>query len=150
MLDPLIGSTTIPLLERVALFGEARQQVLAGNIANIDTPGYRMRDLPVEEFQEALRTALAQRRAQPAALGGSLAELATLQKPARTMRELFPKELFRAADNPPQSLTFHDAAHRDIETEVARLTKNFLMQNVAVELMAAQFNQLQAVISERA
>ena len=44
-------NTTIPLLQEVASFAEARHHVLAGNIANVDTPGYRVRDLSPETFR---------------------------------------------------------------------------------------------------
>ena len=37
------------------VFAQARHQVLAGNIANLDTPGYRVRDLSVENFQQRLK-----------------------------------------------------------------------------------------------
>ena len=33
-------------------FTEARHSVLAGNVANLDTPGYKTRDLSVETFQK--------------------------------------------------------------------------------------------------
>ena len=50
-LGALFQSTTIPALEQVVNFTEARHNVLAGNIANVDTPGYKARDLSVEDFQ---------------------------------------------------------------------------------------------------
>ena len=46
------------LLEKIAAFGERRNTVLAGNVANIDTPNYRRQDLPVEDFERALREAI--------------------------------------------------------------------------------------------
>ena len=45
MYEKIFGSTSIPILEQVVNFAEARHHVLAGNIANLDTPGYRVRDL---------------------------------------------------------------------------------------------------------
>ncbi|MDF1745212.1 MAG: flagellar basal body protein [Gimesia sp.] len=58
MLDQILNSQSLPLLEKMAAFAERRQEVLAGNIANIDTPEYKMRDLPVNDFQVALREAI--------------------------------------------------------------------------------------------
>jgi flagellar basal-body rod protein FlgB len=55
MLGSMTDSTTVGLLEKLAIFGERRQEILAGNVANIDTPGYKPRDLPVSEFQQALK-----------------------------------------------------------------------------------------------
>ena len=42
----------MPVLEQVVNFTEARHGVLAGNIANLDTPGYKTRDLSPALFQE--------------------------------------------------------------------------------------------------
>jgi len=58
MLEQMLNSKSLPLLEKMAAFAERRQEVLAGNIANIDTPAYKMRDLPVKDFQQALRDAV--------------------------------------------------------------------------------------------
>lgn len=43
-MDPMRG-TTADLAERRLAWLEARQRVLAGNVAQADTPGYRPRDL---------------------------------------------------------------------------------------------------------
>ncbi len=45
---PSFGPTAIGALERAMRFHMAREAVLAGNIANADTPGYRRRDLSFE------------------------------------------------------------------------------------------------------
>ena len=43
-LDGILSTTTIPVLERVIGFAQHRHEILAGNIATFDTPGYRTRD----------------------------------------------------------------------------------------------------------
>ncbi len=145
MLQPIFDSTTIPLLEKVTIFGERRQQVLAGNIANIDTPDYKTRDLPVEAFQKALEMAVAKRR-QPKSLG---AQSLSARADAGSLDELFPEHLFRATESPAQNVTFQDANNRSIEHQIMKMTKNSLMQNFAIELINAQMDMLQAAISER-
>ena len=55
MLPGLFDSTNIPILQEVISFAENRHHVLAGNVANVDTPGYRVRDLSVETFQKRLK-----------------------------------------------------------------------------------------------
>ena len=141
MLQPLFDNSTLPLLEKMAVFGERRQQVLAGNIANIDTPNYKVRDLPVAEFERALQQAVA-RRTQPASLGH-----APLSSSAPA--DEFPSDLFRAVESPTTSITFQDGANRNIEQELMEMTKNSMRQTYAIELMTAQMNLLQAVIAER-
>ena len=49
MYQSIFGSTSIPVLEQTVHFTQARHNVLAGNIANLDTPGYQVRDLSVED-----------------------------------------------------------------------------------------------------
>ena len=61
MYEGLFQSTTIPVLEQVVNFSQARHTVLAGNIANMDTPGYRARDLSVETGSRVLLDAVAER-----------------------------------------------------------------------------------------
>src|SRR4029078_9760869 len=58
MLSSLFQSSSLPLLENVGSFTEARHGVLAGNIANLDTPGYKTRDLSPQQFQERLKEAI--------------------------------------------------------------------------------------------
>ena len=65
MLSSMFQSSTIPVLEQVVNFTEARHGVLAGNIANLDTPGYKTRDLSPALFQERLKEAI-ETRHQPA------------------------------------------------------------------------------------
>src|SRR5690349_14470935 len=61
MMSSMFDASTLPLLEQVVNFTEARHGVLAGNIANLDTPGYRTRDLSSEEFQGRLEKAIEER-----------------------------------------------------------------------------------------
>jgi len=148
MMDRLFDSSTIQLLAKVAAFAERRHEVLSGNIANISTPDYRTRDLPVSEFKAALAEAVARRQA-PAA-GGPAAWSFTAGSDKGSIPELFPPQLLQAVEGAPRTLTFQDGNNRSIEQEVMEITKNSIMQSVAIELMDAQLNRLQAVISERA
>jgi len=148
MFDRLFDSSTVPLLAKVAAFTERRHEVLTGNVANISTPDYRTRDLPVAEFQAALTEAVARRKVENAPSQASWSFRA--QSGTDPGAELFPQTLFRAAQGPARTLTFQDGNNRSIEQEVMEITKNSMMQGVAIELMNAQLSRLQAVISERA
>lgn len=141
---PLFRSSTIPLLTKIAEFGERRQEVLAGNIANIDTPDYKTRDLPVAKFQEALKAAVSSRTHQ-----ASLSPTSLSIQPTQTPPDLFSPDLLRAREAPANNITFQDGGNRSIEHEMMQISQNAMLQNLAVELMVAQFNMLQTVISER-
>lgn len=142
MLQNVLNTTTTPLLAKTAEFAERRHGVLVENIAHINTPGYKVRDLPVDAFEQAIGTAVTlQRTCSP----GYAGELST----AEQIEQLFTPELKQAQESAGSRLTFQDAGNRSVEREVMEMTKNVMLQNLAVQLMTAQMNQLQAVISER-
>ena len=157
MMDALFQSTTIPLLEQVAVFTERRQDVLAGNMANINTDDYRMRDLDVKKFQAVLKEAIQQRHQPPRPQHGyTVPPFASPGfSPGMTpdtqpsIAELFTPELFEAVEAPPINLTFQDGNNRSIEAEVMEMTKNAMLQSYAIEFINAQMALLQHVISER-
>lgn len=138
---------TSSLLEKVAVFAQKRQEVLAGNIANISTPGYRTRDLPVQDFQEALKKAVELQQPRPQSLAD---QLFPDLLPERSSQDVLTPDLFNASERKPGDLTFQDSANRSIETEVMEMTRNSITQAAAVELLTAQFRLTEAVISGRA
>ena len=69
MLDRLFARGSLSTLEGMLTYASARQQLIAANIANVDTVGYRTRDLGEPDFREALDRSL---RARPAADAGPL------------------------------------------------------------------------------
>jgi flagellar basal-body rod protein FlgB len=136
MVPNLFGSTSIPALSEVLNFAQARHTVLAGNIANVNTPGYRLRDLSPTAFQQKLKEALAesQRANQPLSPG-------ITQGPRDdTLREVRPSL---------ENLIYHDDTNIDLEKQVAELTKNHFLHNFALTVMTDQFQLLQTAISER-
>lgn len=147
MPQSLINNSTISLLQKAAVFGERRHEILAGNIANVSTPDYQMRDLPVAEFQQALKDAVQQIQAPPETGRGTSSGQVDQTPP--TLDELFPHKLFEAVKSPKDNLTFHDANNRSIEHQTMSLTKNSMMQNYLLELLRFQMTSLQTVISER-
>jgi flagellar basal-body rod protein FlgB len=136
MLSNLFNSTTIPALGEVLNFAQARHTVLAGNVANVNTPGYRLRDLSPTEFQQRLKEALArsQQFAQPLSPGLASTE------PGDPLRQV------RAS---LENLVYHDDTNIDLEKQVAEMTKNHLLHNFALTVMTDQFQLLQTAISER-
>jgi flagellar basal-body rod protein FlgB len=137
MLQGLFDATTIPVLEQVINFAQTRHSILAGNVANIDTPGYRMRDLSPEMFQDRLKSAIRQRDEMHAAM--------PYTSPGQ------------AADNPISTvgttitdMLHHDESNGSLEDQVTAIAKNELQHNTAMAIMISQFQLLTAAISERA
>lgn len=140
MLNSLLDSTNVPLLEQLAQFSERRHEVLAGNVANIDTPNYRRKDLPVTEFNDALRKAVLERRH----VGVSRYSPAPPEP-----RSYFDDSLHVARTADPSNALFQDGAERSVEADMLAMSKNVMMQNFAVELMTNQLNLLASVIREQ-
>lgn len=136
MMDSLFNSTAIPVTEQLASFAQARHQVLAGNLANIDTPGYKTRDLSAPLFQQKLKQALAERD-KPSMSNGDGPIHRQLNSLDQVRREL-------------SHILFHDDSNVGVEQQVTEIAKNQLQHNVAMTIMSNQFRLLQSAISERA
>ncbi len=136
MFDALLQQTTLPILEQVVNFGQARHTILAGNIANMDTPGYQARDLSVGDFQGRLKKAIQSRQQRAAALSpGDIAALA-------------PDNLTEVARE-SQPILYHDGSNDGVEHQVTEMVKNQMQHNLALSIMGSQFRLLQTAISER-
>ncbi len=136
MLTSLVQNTAIPVLEQVVNFAQARQNVLAGNIANIDTPGYRMRDLSTDQFQARLKSAIHQRDQMQSTVYVS---------PGHTRDNPVSEVGTSLAD-----MLHHDDTNGNLEQQITAVAKNELQHNLAISIMASQFRLLGAAVSERA
>ncbi len=135
MLSSAIQSSPIPILDQVVQFAEARHNVLAGNMANIDTPGYVTRDLSPEAFQTRLRKAIQNRDEQHVPVSGS---------------SLFSSDPFAGAGTSLDGILYHDKNNRSLEHQVSAIADNELQHNLALSLLTKQFSLLETAISERA
>ena len=136
MFGNIFNSTTIPVLEQVVNFAQARHTVLAGNIANMDTPGYKTRDLSVEDFQARLKKAI---------------EISHHPKRTPAPGEPVPRrEAARAqGSKTPTSILRHDENDVGVEQQVTEMVKNQIRHNMALAIMTNQFRLLQTAISGR-
>lgn len=114
-----------------------RQQLLASNVANIDTPNYQPRDL---RFEGALRDALADDSAQPPGFD-------------RTDARHLPGTLASTPPDPqvierPDVTNTLDGNGVDLDREMGRLTDNSLRFNAALESGRRRFQIMNFVIAE--
>ncbi|MCO6047362.1 flagellar basal body rod protein FlgB [Aeoliella sp. ICT_H6.2] len=141
MFPSMLNHTTLPVLEQAVAFTESRHGVLAGNIANIDTPGYKTRDLSPDLFQDSLRRAIEQRDKRPAT------EISPgVLTPREESRRL---DDFAAVKDSMKHILYHDESDVSLESQVTELAKNQNMHNMAVSLMTQQIRLLEVAISER-
>ncbi len=139
MIANLFDSTTIPVLQEVVNFSQARHVVLAGNIANMDTPGYKVRDLSVEDFQSRLQQAIEMRH-----------------EPTSSSQGISPGEIGLRGSEPlaevaknAKTILHHDQNNVGIEHQVTEMVKNQMQHNMALSIMVQQFHLLQTAISEK-
>lgn len=130
----IFRQTTLPALEQSASFAQRRHAVLAGNMANIDTPGYRARDLSTEDFQNALADAINEiNHPSPGnSQDDAVDQIDPMQGPRRAM----------------ENLLYHDGSEINLERQVTEIAKNQNLHNTAIALMRSQFATLRVAISE--
>ena len=115
----------IEALRQASAFAVRRHDVLAENVANADTPGFRASDVA---FSHEL--SLAQLvRSRPDAAHGPEMDLRVVSAP-----------------DGPQKLDGNDV---DIDKQMARLGQNAIYHNVVVHLLNARFNALKSAIHGR-
>lgn len=139
MMPSMFNSSTLPVLEQVVNFSQARHGVLAGNIANLDTPGYKTRDLSPELFQQNLKQAI-ERRHSPSP---------GMQVGSAGAGDTGSYDSFAEVKDSLKSILRHDEADVSLEHQISEISKNHAQHNLAVNLMSAQFRLLKAAISER-
>jgi flagellar basal-body rod protein FlgB len=117
-------------------FAQARHTVLLGNLANVNTPGYKTRDLSVEVFQERLKESLAASgpKQDPHSPGFATGDA---DDPLRRVRDSL------------TNILYHDETNMDLEKITAEVNKNQFLHNFALTVMTDQFQLLQSAISER-
>ena len=133
----LFEGTTVPVLEQVVNFDEARQAILAGNIANYDTPLYQARDMDVGTFKKKLALAIERKNRPPGPFGPEY----PLKKGSRSaFGEDWPVD---------QPILYHDLNNVGMEFQVTEMAKNNMEFNTALSIMRHQMTLLLSAISER-
>ena len=129
-IERLLNQGNAPLLERTLQFTAARHRLIAENVVNLDTPGYRQKDLSVEKFQEMLRTRVEERNhAAPGSMGF--------------------EDVQGELEHPQNGILFHDGNNRSVEQLMSDQAKNALMHNMVVELLRKQYEQLSMALRDR-
>lgn len=125
-INRLVNDGATGTLERLMSFTSRRQDLIAANIANVDTPGYVQSDLSMSAFQSNLKRRLS---------AGRRGEVAT-DEPVKVERL-------------GRGILFHDRSARSIEQLTTDQAKNALIHNVAAELLRKQYATIDLAIRER-
>ena len=122
-MDILFGKT-IDMLSAILDFRSERNKVIASNIANIDTPGYKTKDLI---FKKQLEDIVSNGR-----------EIPMSKTDKNHLSELSEKKFEVINTERPVKL----------DNEMEKLAENTLMYNLTVELLARKFKELDSVLRE--
>ena len=128
-------------MEKLQAFTQLRHAVIAENVANIDTPGYKARHLDPKAFQRALAKAREER-------GGDnrkpfIVRSGQVDMTANGHLRVFPQT------RPIQNILFHDGTTAGIEREMANLAENAMTHELAVELLKGRFDELAKAVRGR-
>jgi flagellar basal-body rod protein FlgB len=128
-LDRMLNQGSAPLLEQWLQFTEARERLLADDVANVSTPNYKQKDLSLAQFQSMLRDRMEERDSSP---------------PGTVSFEDISVDVQH-----PNSLMFHDGNNRSMEQLMTDQAKNALMHQLAVELLKQQYSTMEMALRER-
>jgi len=114
-----------PAVEELLSWTSKRQQALAGNVANMDTPGYRAQDYSFEQ------------------------ELATIDLSTTTANHIAPlKDEAHARLHAVNSKVKPNGNNVDLEREMTEITKNGLQYMTLVQYLNQKIRTLRAAINE--
>ena len=142
LIESIGNSGSLPVLEKLAAFTEARHKVLLTNVANLGTPGYRPRDVDLDGFQRAMAEAIDRREHVNAQVDIRSGD--TWRVNARGAMEV------GSAEVGPQNVLFHDGTNASVEQQMNELAKNALLHQTAIELMRQRFGLIKRAIQGRA
>lgn len=143
-INDVLNSGALPSLELSMRFAAQRQQVIAHNVANLETPDFRPVDVSVNGFRKALSAAVEVRRKSG---GGDSAPL-----PWRDTRDIKLRpdgSLVLEPGTPSPGVLFHDRNNRDLEKTMQDMVENVSAFRVASDFFRTRMDILRTAISQR-
>lgn len=122
-------------------FNEAKLKVISENIANVNTPGYRAKQLDTPAFQRSLREALDRRGSDP-------------NKPfvVKSGRQVSTDPSGRLhvtpTERPVENILFHDGTNISMEREMADLAKTGMSHRIIATMLKNRYEGLTRVIRD--
>ena len=123
------------VLEKALDASWLRNEVIAHNIANADTPGYKKYRV---EFEEELKSAL-----EASTLKGKRTRPKHLDIGASSIDEVRPRVVRTDGTQMRE-----DGNNVDMDEEMTSLAKNAIMYNALVQKISGEFRKLKTVINE--
>lgn len=126
MIDPIFQADNYQMARKLLDASALRQEAVAANIANADTPGYRRVDVAAD-FAEQLKTRMAE---------GNFGRTGSSLKPT-------------LADDPHARSVRPDGNTVDIENELLVMNKNSVEYQYLSEVVTSNIKQLKMAITGR-
>ncbi len=137
MFDRIFNSPSLSTIKQAMDVAALRNEVMADNIANVDTPKFKRREVIFEENIKKV-----------------------LQKTTKSgiLKTNDPRHLQMKEDNPvivPEIRTMEDLSYRndennvDIDVETAKLAKNKIIYDANAQSMSSEFKLLRMAITGR-
>ena len=133
----------VPALINTLAFTEARHRMLAENIANWQTPGYKAKDLDVPAFQAALREALDEK-------GRDAGKPFVVRNTPQFGTESDGRLRVSPTDAPPGNVLFHDGTNASIDRMMTDLADNAMVHQAATQLLKGYFDAVRKAIRGQA
>ncbi|WP_227935804.1 flagellar basal body rod protein FlgB [Alkalihalobacillus deserti] len=126
----LFGSSNIKAIERGLQGAQLRQKAISNNIANIDTPNYKAKQV---SFKHTLTDAMNESKLTANRTNSQHVEFRTINRSP-------------IVETNRTTMYNHNQNNVDIDLEMAELAKNQIYYNALIERINGSFNSLQTVI----
>jgi len=137
--DGIFGRDSMALLERVTAFTENRHKVLANNIANLETPNYRAKDLSEKDFQKVLDRAINEKTLK----GMRFESTGSIRVDENGRLQAQPIK------NRHRDVLRHDRNNVSLDGEMVRMAKNAMKHQAALQLLRQKYLVLGKAIRGR-
>jgi flagellar basal-body rod protein FlgB len=137
----IANSGSIPAMEKMLAYTQARHRMLTENIANADTPGYKAKQLDARVFQRALRKAIDEQNRGSRAL--------RVEDSKEFSQDAGGQMVVKPTVEPAENVLFHDQTNMRIERQMALLAENTLMHQMVTDRLKGRFDQLMIAIRGR-
>lgn len=135
MIQNLFGKSSI--LEKSLNASWTRNDIISQNLANVDTPQYKRKDVAFEEF---LNDSMGRSR-----LEGTVTDKRHIAINSKGKVDNVEPELVE--DNSNSSMRI-DGNNVDIDSEMANLAKNQIKYNALIQMLNGSYSKIKSVISE--
>lgn len=152
MFNTIFSKGAIPVAEQILHFTAARHQAIANNIANADTPTYKMVDAPEDDFRAALNQAIEERDRRWVPVLKFEGTDRLVPKPGGGLDVTFverPRASHFAHEEDKGGYLRHDENNFDVETQISLMIRNTQLHNTMTSILTHQFDAIHTAIRER-